>query len=248
MAQPSPRPAFPAVTAEPGAADGIRRGLVGARAGPGRERGRSGPGAGAGAGRAMAPAAVQPPEVQFAQRLAANEKRIRDRALKKLRGYIGVRTQRPAGTARGWARGWAEGTGTGIGTRTGPGAVAGAAAAPAGGRRGEGRKHHVCALSPARLLRGSSRRALFFFILFFSLLSVYTHGLPLCCRKLSPSSREPRDSWILPREKTPEGSGRISLDPGSREGFTGSINKSGMGAGWLLCSGSQGTVNVQCTE
>ncbi|NWV85604.1 RRP1B protein, partial [Dasyornis broadbenti] len=45
----------------------------------------------------MAPAAVQPPEVQFAQRLAANEKRIRDRALKKLRGYIGVRTQRAAG-------------------------------------------------------------------------------------------------------------------------------------------------------
>ncbi|XP_031956901.1 ribosomal RNA processing protein 1 homolog B [Corvus moneduloides] len=45
----------------------------------------------------MAPAAVQPPEVQFAQRLAANEKRIRDRALKKLRGYIGVRTQRSAG-------------------------------------------------------------------------------------------------------------------------------------------------------
>ncbi|NXW47724.1 RRP1B protein, partial [Nyctiprogne leucopyga] len=45
----------------------------------------------------MAPAALQPPEVQFAQRLAANEKRIRDRALKKLRGYIGVRTQRPAG-------------------------------------------------------------------------------------------------------------------------------------------------------
>ncbi|XP_049690928.1 ribosomal RNA processing protein 1 homolog B isoform X1 [Accipiter gentilis] len=45
----------------------------------------------------MAPAAVQPPEIQFAQRLAANEKRIRDRALKKLRGYIGVRTQRPAG-------------------------------------------------------------------------------------------------------------------------------------------------------
>ncbi|XP_050188067.1 ribosomal RNA processing protein 1 homolog B isoform X1 [Myiozetetes cayanensis] len=45
----------------------------------------------------MVPAAVQPPEVQFAQRLAANEKRIRDRALKKLRGYIGVRTQRLAG-------------------------------------------------------------------------------------------------------------------------------------------------------
>uniref|UniRef100_A0A8C6JEJ1 Uncharacterized protein n=1 Tax=Melopsittacus undulatus TaxID=13146 RepID=A0A8C6JEJ1_MELUD len=45
----------------------------------------------------MAPAAVQPPEIQFAQRLAANEKRIRDRALKKLRGYISVRTQRAAG-------------------------------------------------------------------------------------------------------------------------------------------------------
>ncbi|NWU96667.1 RRP1B protein, partial [Upupa epops] len=45
----------------------------------------------------MAPAAVQPPEVQFAQRLAANEKRIRDRALKKLKAYLGVRTQRPAG-------------------------------------------------------------------------------------------------------------------------------------------------------
>ncbi|NWR62047.1 RRP1B protein, partial [Bucorvus abyssinicus] len=45
----------------------------------------------------MAPATVQPPEVQFAQRLAANEKRIRDRALKKLRAYISVRTQRPAG-------------------------------------------------------------------------------------------------------------------------------------------------------
>lgn len=47
----------------------------------------------------MAPAAVQPPEIQFAQRLAANEKRIRDRALKKLRGYISVRTQRPDGRA-----------------------------------------------------------------------------------------------------------------------------------------------------
>ncbi|XP_051464594.1 ribosomal RNA processing protein 1 homolog B isoform X2 [Apus apus] len=45
----------------------------------------------------MAPAALQPPEIQFAQRLAANEKRIRDRAVKKLRGYISVRTQRPAG-------------------------------------------------------------------------------------------------------------------------------------------------------
>ncbi|XP_032050831.1 ribosomal RNA processing protein 1 homolog B isoform X2 [Aythya fuligula] len=45
----------------------------------------------------MAPAAVPAPEVQFAQRLAANEKRIRDRAVKKLRGYISGRTQRPDG-------------------------------------------------------------------------------------------------------------------------------------------------------
>ncbi|KAM6096966.1 ribosomal RNA processing protein 1 homolog B isoform 2-T2 [Chlamydotis macqueenii] len=45
----------------------------------------------------MGPAGVQQPEIQFAQRLAANEKRIRDRALKKLRSYISVRTQRPTG-------------------------------------------------------------------------------------------------------------------------------------------------------
>ncbi|XP_015739153.1 ribosomal RNA processing protein 1 homolog B [Coturnix japonica] len=45
----------------------------------------------------MAPAAPQAPEVQFAQRLAANEKRIRDRAVKKLRGYIRLRTQQPGG-------------------------------------------------------------------------------------------------------------------------------------------------------
>ncbi|XP_072850288.2 ribosomal RNA processing protein 1 homolog B isoform X1 [Pogona vitticeps] len=48
----------------------------------------------------MAPAAAAalPPEIQFAQRLAANEKRIRDRALKKLRSYITLRTQSPAGS------------------------------------------------------------------------------------------------------------------------------------------------------
>ncbi|TFK05590.1 Ribosomal RNA processing protein 1-like protein B [Platysternon megacephalum] len=46
---------------------------------------------------AAAAAAVQPPEIQFAQRLAANEKRSRDRAVKKLRGYISLRTQSPAG-------------------------------------------------------------------------------------------------------------------------------------------------------
>nr|XP_047910819.1 ribosomal RNA processing protein 1 homolog B isoform X2 [Anser cygnoides] len=45
----------------------------------------------------MAPAAVPAPEVQFAQRLAANEKRIRDRAVRKLRGYLSGRTQRPEG-------------------------------------------------------------------------------------------------------------------------------------------------------
>uniref|UniRef100_A0A8D0GDM1 RRP1B protein n=1 Tax=Sphenodon punctatus TaxID=8508 RepID=A0A8D0GDM1_SPHPU len=46
----------------------------------------------------MAPAAaVQAPEIQFAQRLASNEKRIRNRAVKKLRGYISLRTQKPAG-------------------------------------------------------------------------------------------------------------------------------------------------------
>ncbi|XP_008105663.1 ribosomal RNA processing protein 1 homolog B isoform X1 [Anolis carolinensis] len=45
-----------------------------------------------------APAAAQAPEIQFAQRLAANDKRIRDRALKKLRGYITLRTQNPAGS------------------------------------------------------------------------------------------------------------------------------------------------------
>ncbi|KAH0624796.1 hypothetical protein JD844_032606 [Phrynosoma platyrhinos] len=45
-----------------------------------------------------AAAASQPPEIQFAQRLAANEKRIRDRALKKLRGYITLRTQSPSGS------------------------------------------------------------------------------------------------------------------------------------------------------
>ncbi|XP_053162030.1 ribosomal RNA processing protein 1 homolog B isoform X2 [Hemicordylus capensis] len=49
----------------------------------------------------MAPAAdasaVQPLEIQFAQRLAANEKKIRDRALKKLRAYITLRTRSPKG-------------------------------------------------------------------------------------------------------------------------------------------------------
>uniref|UniRef100_A0A8C8YKQ9 Ribosomal RNA processing 1B n=1 Tax=Prolemur simus TaxID=1328070 RepID=A0A8C8YKQ9_PROSS len=44
----------------------------------------------------MAPA-MQPAEIQFAQRLASNEKGIRDRAVKKLRQYISVKTQRETG-------------------------------------------------------------------------------------------------------------------------------------------------------
>ncbi|XP_039101366.1 ribosomal RNA processing protein 1 homolog B isoform X2 [Hyaena hyaena] len=44
----------------------------------------------------MAPA-MQPAELQFAQRLASHEKGIRDRAVKKLRQYISVKTQRETG-------------------------------------------------------------------------------------------------------------------------------------------------------
>ncbi|XP_029794707.1 ribosomal RNA processing protein 1 homolog B isoform X2 [Suricata suricatta] len=44
----------------------------------------------------MAPA-MQPAELQFAQRLASHEKDIRDRAVKKLRQYISVKTQRKTG-------------------------------------------------------------------------------------------------------------------------------------------------------
>ncbi|XP_072253884.1 ribosomal RNA processing protein 1 homolog B-like isoform X2 [Leuresthes tenuis] len=40
---------------------------------------------------------VQEPEVQLAQRLASNEKPVRTRAIKKLRKYISVRSQREAG-------------------------------------------------------------------------------------------------------------------------------------------------------
>lgn len=42
-------------------------------------------------------AAVQEPEVQFAQRLAANEKPVRTKAMKKLRKYVHVRSQKAAG-------------------------------------------------------------------------------------------------------------------------------------------------------
>ncbi|DAA32961.1 TPA: ribosomal RNA processing 1 homolog B [Bos taurus] len=44
----------------------------------------------------MAPA-MQPAEIQFAQRLASHEKGIRDRAVKKLRQYISVKTQKETG-------------------------------------------------------------------------------------------------------------------------------------------------------
>ncbi|KAG7239125.1 hypothetical protein INR49_030005, partial [Caranx melampygus] len=42
-------------------------------------------------------ASVQEPEVQFAQKLASNEKPTRTKAIKKLRKYISVRSQRAAG-------------------------------------------------------------------------------------------------------------------------------------------------------
>lgn len=53
---------------------------------------------------------MQPAEIQFAQRLASHEKGIRDRAVKKLRQYISVKTQRetggrPAGQPRHMAAG-----------------------------------------------------------------------------------------------------------------------------------------------
>ena len=47
----------------------------------------------------MAPA-MQPAEIQFAQRLASHEKGIRDRAVKKLRQYISVKTQKETGGRR----------------------------------------------------------------------------------------------------------------------------------------------------
>ncbi|KAJ8352568.1 hypothetical protein SKAU_G00240440 [Synaphobranchus kaupii] len=44
----------------------------------------------------MAPM-LQEPEVQFAQRLASNEKSVRTKAIKKLRKYLSVRSQKPDG-------------------------------------------------------------------------------------------------------------------------------------------------------
>ncbi len=42
-------------------------------------------------------ASLQEPEVQFAQRLASNEKPVRTKAIKKLRKYVNVRSQKDAG-------------------------------------------------------------------------------------------------------------------------------------------------------
>ncbi|RXM93268.1 Ribosomal RNA processing protein 1-like B [Acipenser ruthenus] len=44
----------------------------------------------------MAPM-LQSPEIQFAQRLASNEKPVRTRAIKKLRKYLSIRSQKPTG-------------------------------------------------------------------------------------------------------------------------------------------------------
>ena len=40
---------------------------------------------------------VQDPEIQFAQKLASNEKPVRTKAIKKLRKYINVRSQKETG-------------------------------------------------------------------------------------------------------------------------------------------------------
>lgn len=55
---------------------------------------------------------MQPAEIQFAQRLASHEKGIRERAVRKLRQYISVKTQRetggrPAASRATWRRGGA---------------------------------------------------------------------------------------------------------------------------------------------
>lgn len=42
-------------------------------------------------------ASSQEPEVQLAQRLASNEKPIRTKAIKKLRKYVNVRSQKATG-------------------------------------------------------------------------------------------------------------------------------------------------------
>lgn len=83
----------------------------------------------------MAPA-MQPAEIQFAQRLASHEKGIRDRAVKKLRQYISVKTQRETGGRPAVRRahgggGWGAPAGPG---RAGRGAGPGEPPAERGGR------------------------------------------------------------------------------------------------------------------
>lgn len=76
----------------------------------------------------MAPA-MQPAEIQFAQRLASHEKGIRDRAVKKLRQYLSVKTQRETGGRPAVSRAaWRSGRGPG----PGPGGAAGGAGKPSG--------------------------------------------------------------------------------------------------------------------
>ena len=48
-------------------------------------------------------AALQQPEIQFAQRLASNEKPIRSKAIKKLRKYIIVRSHKSKGRSPAWS-------------------------------------------------------------------------------------------------------------------------------------------------
>lgn len=55
---------------------------------------------------------MQPAEIQFAQRLASHEKDIRDRAVKKLRQYLSVKTQKETGGRRRSAAHMAAGRGS----------------------------------------------------------------------------------------------------------------------------------------
>lgn len=80
--------------------------------------------------------AMQPAEIQFAQRLASHEKGIRDRAVKKLRQYISVKTQKETGGRRRSAAHMAAGVGA---FRGGPGWGLGKGARSGGASQGTGR-------------------------------------------------------------------------------------------------------------
>lgn len=86
---------------------------------------------------------MQPAEIQFAQRLASHEKGIRDRAVKKLRQYISVKTQRETGGRPAVRRAaWLPGRGRGRGPGRAP------ARAPAA---------CFCAFAPREPLPAASR-------------------------------------------------------------------------------------------